>query len=102
MPARRLSIRKLQEVLRLRFEPKLGYQQIGRSCAIGVSTDSPRRKSAYSRSVSFGLGDLQLLLHDVREVIDLGDRAVNVWRNPHPTDILLVGHPNRDDVVFCP
>ena len=31
-------MRKLREVLRLRFELKLGYQQIGRSCAIGVST----------------------------------------------------------------
>jgi DNA-directed RNA polymerase specialized sigma24 family protein len=31
-------MRKLREVLRLRYELKLGYQQIGRSCAIGVST----------------------------------------------------------------
>ena len=31
-------MRKLKEVLRLRFELKLGYQQIGRSCAIGVGT----------------------------------------------------------------
>ena len=31
-------MRKLREVLRLRFELKLGYQQIGRSCSIGVST----------------------------------------------------------------
>ena len=30
-------MRKLREVLRLRYELKLGYQQIGRSCAIGVS-----------------------------------------------------------------
>ena len=31
-------MRKLREVMRLRFELHLGYQQIGRSCAIGVST----------------------------------------------------------------
>ena len=31
-------MRKLREVLRLRFELKLGYQQIGRSCSIGVGT----------------------------------------------------------------
>jgi transposase len=31
-------MRKLREVMRLRFELKLGYQQIARSCAIGVST----------------------------------------------------------------
>lgn len=31
-------MRKLREVMRRRFELHLGYQQIGRSCAIGVST----------------------------------------------------------------
>lgn len=31
-------MRKLQEVPRLRFELKLGYQQIGRRCAIAVRT----------------------------------------------------------------
>jgi transposase len=31
-------MRKLKEVLRLRYELKLGYQQIGRSCSIAVST----------------------------------------------------------------
>ena len=30
-------MRKLREVLRLRFELKLGYPQIGRSCPIAVS-----------------------------------------------------------------
>lgn len=28
----------MREVLRLRFELKLGYEQIGRNCAIAVST----------------------------------------------------------------
>jgi hypothetical protein len=31
-------MRKLREVMRLRLELHLGYQQIARSCAIGVST----------------------------------------------------------------
>ena len=31
-------MRKIREVMRLRYELKLGYQQIGRSCAIAVST----------------------------------------------------------------
>jgi transposase len=31
-------MRKIREVLRLRFELKLGYQQIGRGCAIAAST----------------------------------------------------------------
>src|SRR5882724_1743352 len=38
MPARRLSMRKLAEVLRLRFELKLSYQQIARSCSIALSS----------------------------------------------------------------
>ena len=36
-------MRKIREVLRLRYELKLGYQQIGRSCAIAVSTVSNTR-----------------------------------------------------------
>ena len=31
-------MRKIREVMRLRYELKLGYQQIGQSCAITVST----------------------------------------------------------------
>ena len=31
-------MRKIREVMRLRFELRLGYQQIGRSCSIAVST----------------------------------------------------------------
>lgn len=31
-------MQRLREVLRLRFELHMGHQQIGRSCAIGVST----------------------------------------------------------------
>src|SRR5258708_39873783 len=41
-------MRKLREVLRLRFELKLGYQQIGRSCSIGVSTVHKYLKRAES------------------------------------------------------
>ena len=45
-------MRKLREVLRLRFELKLGYQQIGRSCAISVSTVHKYLK----RAEAVGLG----------------------------------------------
>ena len=55
MPARRLSMRKLQEVLRIRFELKLGYQQIGRSCAIGVSTVHKYLKRAEAAGLSWPL-----------------------------------------------
>src|SRR6185312_6127266 len=45
-------MRKLREVLRLRFELKLGYQQIGRSCAIGVSTVHKYLKRAEAAGVT--------------------------------------------------
>ena len=48
-------MRKLREVLRLRFELKLGYQQIGRSCAIAVSTVHKYLKRAEAASVTWPL-----------------------------------------------
>jgi predicted DNA-binding protein (UPF0251 family) len=38
LPTKRLSMRKLKEVLRLRFELGLGQRQIARSCSIGHGT----------------------------------------------------------------
>ena len=38
MPTKRLSMRKLKEVLRLRYELGLGQRQIARSCSIGHGT----------------------------------------------------------------
>ena len=48
-------MRKLREVLRLRFELKLGYQQIGRSCAIGVSTVCKYLKRAEAAGLTWPL-----------------------------------------------
>ncbi|MGH9647420.1 MAG: IS21 family transposase [Bryobacteraceae bacterium] len=48
-------MRKLREVLRLRFELKLGYQQIGRSCSIGVSTVHKHLKRAEAAGVTWPL-----------------------------------------------
>ena len=48
-------MRKLREVLRLRFELKLGYQQIGRSCAIAVSTVHKYLKRAEAAGVIWPL-----------------------------------------------
>jgi transposase len=48
-------MRKLKEVLRLRFELKLGYQQIGRSCAIAVSTVHKYLKRAEAAGVTWPL-----------------------------------------------
>ena len=38
MPRERLSMRKIKEVLRLRFEHGLSHRDIGRSCGIGLTT----------------------------------------------------------------
>lgn len=35
---RRLSVRKIKEFLRLRFDVGLGLQQIARSCSVGLGT----------------------------------------------------------------
>ena len=48
-------MRKLREVLRLRYELKLGYQQIGRSCSIGVSTVHKYLKRAEAAGLSWPL-----------------------------------------------
>lgn len=48
-------MRKLREVLRLRYELKLGYQQIGRSCAIAVSSVHKYLKRAEAAGVGWPL-----------------------------------------------
>jgi transposase len=48
-------MRKLREALRLRFELKLGYQQIGRSCAIAVSTVHKYLKRAEAAGLTWPL-----------------------------------------------
>jgi hypothetical protein len=48
-------VRKLKEVLRLRFELKLGYQQIARSCAIAASSVHKYLKRAEAAGVTWPL-----------------------------------------------
>ena len=48
-------MRKIKEVMRLRFELHLGYQQIGRSCAIGVSTVHKYLKRAEAAGLKWPL-----------------------------------------------
>ncbi len=50
-------MRKIREVLRLRYELKLGYQQIGRSCAIAVSTVHKYLKQAEAAGLTWPLPD---------------------------------------------
>jgi hypothetical protein len=48
-------MRKLKEVLRLRFELRLGQRQIARSCSIGQATVSEYLKRAQAASVGLPL-----------------------------------------------
>src|ERR1700752_3277804 len=48
-------MRKLKEVLRLRFELKLGYQQIARSCSLAVSSVHKYLKRAEAVGISWPL-----------------------------------------------
>ncbi len=48
-------MRKLKEVLRLRYELKLGYQQIGRSCAIAPSSVHKYLKRAEAANIAWPL-----------------------------------------------
>ena len=50
-------MRKIREVLRLRYELKLSHQQIGRSCAIGVGTVHSYLKRAEAAGLGWPLGE---------------------------------------------
>jgi predicted DNA-binding protein (UPF0251 family) len=51
--ARRLSMRMIKEVLRLRFELKMGQQEIARACSISQSTVHEYLKAATAAGVSW-------------------------------------------------
>ena len=57
MPARRLSVRKIKEVLRLRFELGLGLRAIARSCSIGLGTAHEYLQRAEAAGVAWPLGE---------------------------------------------
>ena len=55
MPMKRLSLRKLKEVLRLHYELGLGQRQIARSCSIGPGTVYEYLQRAQAVGVSWPL-----------------------------------------------
>ena len=52
MGAKRLTMRKLREILRLKYERRMGHRAIARSCGVGVGTVS----EYVSRARQAGLG----------------------------------------------
>ena len=55
MPGKRLSMRKISEVLRLKFELGRSNREIGLSCGIGSSTVSEYIQRARSAGLSWPL-----------------------------------------------
>ena len=55
MPMKRLSMRKIKEVLRLRYELGLGQRQIACSCSIGQATVQEYLKRAQAAGVTWPL-----------------------------------------------
>ncbi len=64
MPTERLAMRKVKEVLRLRWEGGLSYRQIARSCAAGRATVTDYVQRATAAGLSWeqvvGLDDTAL------------------------------------------
>src|ERR1041385_829027 len=56
LPARRLSVRKIKEVLRLKFDVGLGLRQIARSCSIGLGTAHEYLQRAEAANITWPLG----------------------------------------------
>src|ERR1700730_10575313 len=56
LPARRLSVRKIKEVLRLKLEVGLGLRQIARSCSIGLGTAHEYLQRAEAAKITWPLG----------------------------------------------
>ncbi len=65
MPTERLAMRKVKEVLRLRWECGLSYRQIAHSCAVGRATVA----DYVHRATAAGL--------NWEHVVDLDDRSRN-------------------------
>src|SRR3989449_6951512 len=56
LPARRLSVRKIKEGLRLKFEVGLGMRKIARSCSIGLGTAHEYLQRAEASKITWPLG----------------------------------------------
>src|SRR6185295_8097410 len=55
LPARRLSVRKIKEVLRLKFGVGLGLRQIRRSCSIGLGAAHQYLQRAEAAKITWPL-----------------------------------------------
>jgi transposase len=89
MPAKRLSMRKIREVLRLRYEVGLGVHQIAVSCAAGHTAVAGYLKRAEAAGLRWplpeGMDDARLerLLFPPPPIIASAERSLPVWAEVH-------------------
>ena len=89
MPGKRLSMRKIKEVLRLRFEVGLSGRQIARSCGMGRTTVREYLQRAKRVGVCWPLpagmtdGDLEILLFAPPSSFPGAERPLPDWQQVH-------------------
>jgi len=89
MAAMRLLMRKLRDILRLKYEAGLGHRAIARACSIGVSTVSVHLQRAIAAGVRWPLpadlddAALEARLFASPGVIPAGPRPLPDWRAVH-------------------
>jgi transposase len=89
MAATRLLMRKLREILRLKYEAGLGHRAIARACSIGVSTVSVHLQRAIAAGLRWPLpadlddAALEARLFASPGVIPAGPRPLPDWRAVH-------------------
>lgn len=89
MPQARLSMRKIDEVLRLKYEVGLTHREIARSCAISASTVSEYVTHAKAAGLSWPLPEglsgeeLEELLFPTRTAAEGGKIAPPDWSEVH-------------------
>ena len=89
MPAKRLSMRKIREVLRLRYEVGLGIHQIAASCSVGHTAVAGYLMRAEAAGLRWPLpegmddGRLERLLFPPPPLIPSNERFVPPWADVH-------------------
>ena len=89
MPAKRLSMRKIREILRLRYEVGLSNHQIAASCSVGRTAVVGYLRRAAAAGVTWPLPEgmdetrLERLLFPPRPLIPSEERSVPDWAELH-------------------
>jgi transposase len=89
MPAKRLSMRKVKEILRLKFEAGHGQRQIARSCAIGKTTVAEclarfeRSGLSWAQAAQLDEATLEHKLYPPPVAVPAQERAVPDWPYIH-------------------